>query len=1160
MPTWKSKIAGIGIWWERPKVAERRLPLALFICGLLAYGAAFAWHMLTTFDLLNLIRDVNYDDSFYYFQIAYNLAQGKFSTFDGGITQTNGYQPVWLLLITPFYWLFDKETALFGIKAFEIMLVAGGVAVVVAAAWLSRLAWPLLFAALPMLYRYPHQLLGGLETAIAMFTLSLLIIAVCLYMRDPPRWKWHLAALAFALPWVRIEYIAISLAVTAALCAIEWSRQERRSLRLSASANIRHAYIPLIGAIAGMPVYFFYNGLAFGGILPVSAAVKLAWSQTRWAREGGYDFLENIRYMIWLDGAFDYELLIALEICAYLLLVWRLALRSNDRRDWLLVAFLLGVFGLAAGHLAKFAQAVLTVHPGVGNQPWYFVPAYLMTAIIIPVRLYIAILLIRRFIAPRRRIAANALAVGVVIIGAAVLLARAGFAEPFRWVDQKSRSTAIHWATTAYMNVHFMNRALPEGSVIGSWDAGVIGYFSRFPVVNLDGFVNSYAHFRAGAFQHSEGLNFYRRYGVTHFANNRRYDRIPNNAIFEGAPLDPPYDDYRFTLWMYDPAPDAHVEYKAAREANRDSVNMDRFAGRDPIIRSDFDVYIIGDSLIYTKAECDEDDVEARFYASVAPLHTQTLNSGDSQRNYHLIDFNFYDYGAIADDGRCLAAVALPNYPIATIRAGQYAVTADRNDYLWEGAYRVDARMIPLTAYADVDFKDLASRDPIIRSDFEVYLIDGNLIYSKAECDEDDVEAQFYAKVFPVNAKRLPSGARQLGYDGIDFNFYDYGAIADDGRCLAAVALPNYPIVAIHAGQYAEKEDGYSRVWMGKYIDYSQQIWERLEPRFDYSSNGVGVVLTGRTAQAFAKDCPPDEPFIWTWTEPQHERTVRSETVPYRTRANICVDARVLPRGAGHPALAEMRTSSAYTDVDFEQLASREPIIRSNFNIHIIDDSLIFTKSACAQADVKPRFFASVFPVDPNHLPNRNSDYYGIDFDFHDHGAIADDGRCWAAVNLPNYPIAEIHAGQYAKSADGYTHIWVGTYGERSYEAGADAESEKFERLADREPIIRSHFDVYIIGDSLIYAKTDCDEDDVTARFYVSIDPRYADDLPDNRAQSGYDAIEFNFHEYGAIADDGQCWTETSLPNYPIAELRTGQYEEVADGYNYLWESAYRFD
>ena len=109
--------------------------------------------MLARFDLINLIRDVNEDDAFYYFQIARNLAEGKFSTFDGGITRTNGYHPLWLLLITPFYWVFDKETALFGIKAFEIMLVAGGVALVAMATRLARLPWILLFALLPMLYQ-----------------------------------------------------------------------------------------------------------------------------------------------------------------------------------------------------------------------------------------------------------------------------------------------------------------------------------------------------------------------------------------------------------------------------------------------------------------------------------------------------------------------------------------------------------------------------------------------------------------------------------------------------------------------------------------------------------------------------------------------------------------------------------------------------------------------------------------------------------------------------------------------------------------------------------------------------------------------------------------------------------------------------------------------
>ena len=72
----------------------RNALFALFIGGILTYGAGFAWYMLARFDLINLIRDVNHDDAFYYFQSAFNLAEGKFSTFDGGITRTNGYHPL----------------------------------------------------------------------------------------------------------------------------------------------------------------------------------------------------------------------------------------------------------------------------------------------------------------------------------------------------------------------------------------------------------------------------------------------------------------------------------------------------------------------------------------------------------------------------------------------------------------------------------------------------------------------------------------------------------------------------------------------------------------------------------------------------------------------------------------------------------------------------------------------------------------------------------------------------------------------------------------------------------------------------------------------------------------------------------------------------------
>ena len=905
MPLWKANI--VKIWSDSQKVAERRLPFALFACGLLAYAAALAWHMLTSYDTVNFIN-ANADDAYYYFQIAYNLAQGKFSTFDGGITQTNGYQPIWLLIITPFYWIFDKETALFGIKALEIALVAGGVVVIAAAARVARLAWPLLFAALPILCSNPYELLWGMETAAAMFMLALFILALCVYMRDPQRWKWHLAALAFALPWVRIEYIAISLAVTVALCAIEWSRLERRALRLSALANIRHTYIPLIGAVAGMPVYFAYNGAVFGGILPVSAATKLAWGQTKWAQGSGYNLIESFQGTL-RTAVFDYELLIALEICAYLLLVWRLALRYKEPRDWLLVAFLVGVFGLAASHIAKFAQIVLTLHH-TGSHVWYFVPAYLMTALIIPVRLYVAIYLIRRFVAPRWRTAANASSIAVVVIGAAVLLGRAGFAEPFKQVDYQSKTIRLDWDVNSYMGAQIINRALPEGSVIGSWDAGVIGYFSRFPVVNLDGLVSSYEFAniirqRGLALRKNHSLydphvaEIVRRYGVTHFANNLRLnDQV--NVIFEGVPFEAVgFGERQFRVWTYDSEPE----------------------------------------------------------------------------------------------------------------------TRDK-------------------------------------------------------------------------------------------------------------------------------------------IDHSHQVWDNLKPHFDHLSDGVGVILAGRTAQAFIKDCLPGEPLVWTWSERKHERSVRLEINPYRSRANMCMDARVLPHNANQPARAKMTTLDAYSD----DLTKRiEPIIRSDFDVHIGDGSLIYTKMQCAQEDVDATFFANIFPVDAGSLPARlrQRGYVTIDFNFDDYGAISADGRCWAEAELPRYPISEIHAGQYVAVEDGYHYVWEGTY--TAGASGVDLDAN-FERLEGREPIIRSDFDVYIIGDRLIYAKSQCGEERVEAPFFASIFPAYADSLSDDSRQRGYDAIDFEFARYGAIAADGSCWAAVKLPNYPIAKIHAGQYVVIDDGYHYPWEATYRFN
>ena len=758
----------------------------LFIGGILAYGAGFAWYMLDRFDLINLIRDVNGDDAFYYFQIARNLAEGKFSTFDGGITRTNGYHPLWLLLITPFYWVFDKEAALFGIKAFEIMLVAGGVALVAAAARLARLPWVLMFAALPMLYQQ-HGLLLGMEAAVALFMLGLFTLAACLFARSPARWKWPLAAVAFALPWVRLEYIAISLAATAALCLVEWSRREQvpgapLGERTRSVLSVK-AVAPFLGAVGGILAYFAYNKLVFGGVTPVSGATKQMWSERLWEWEGGHSFVQNFRDVL-LIPAFDHELLVALEVCAYVVLVWWFARRSRGRTDWLLLAFLMCVFGLAVGHLAKFAQTVLTVHPNWGSNAWYFVPAYLLKQLIIPVRCYVAIHFIRRFLAPRSPQATNLLSMGIVVVGTAFLFTKADFTGPFQLVDRLGKSTHLSMKVISYLGVQVMDRVQPEDSVVGAWDAGVIGYFSRFPVVNLDGVVNSYGYLRA--LREGTEATFYQRYGITQFAIVKFLREETEGHVLPAV-----------------------RDYLARKRRERPAVGEILFEG-PPYLHN-------------------RRNVLHKRQFRLLTLEPPEMSSGGINRSdcfWQRMEPHFNhrsDGGGLLVDGRLVQAFAKecdPDELVVWPRAGPGDGTVASTWTQTQTGLCVTAAVLPPTISSPIRIETMSVSDwvsgllggsrPIIRSDWDVYLIENGLIYKKEQCAPEDVEPRFFLHLDPVDWNGLPSYRKQYGFDNLDFAFRGH----IEGRvCVARRALPDYPIAAIRTGQFI----GEDRIWEGSF-------------------------------------------------------------------------------------------------------------------------------------------------------------------------------------------------------------------------------------------------------------------------------------------------------------------------------------------------------
>ncbi len=101
---------------------------------------------------------------------------------------------------------------------------------------------------------------------------------------------------------------------------------------------------------------------------------------------------------------------------------------------------------------------------------------------------------------------------------------------------------------------------------------------------------------------------------------------------------------------------------------------------------------------------------------------------------------------------------------------------------------------------------------PVIRSDWEVYLVEDSLIYIKEKCGPEDTQPKFFLHLDPVDERALPSRRWIYGFDNLDFRFRDYRVMEGEELCVARRTLPGYDIAAIRTGQYIPGE---GRVWEG---------------------------------------------------------------------------------------------------------------------------------------------------------------------------------------------------------------------------------------------------------------------------------------------------------------------------------------------------------
>ena len=238
--------------------------------------------------------------------------------------------------------------------------------------------------------------------------------------------------------------------------------------------------------------------------------------------------------------------------------------------------------------------------------------------------------------------------------------------------------------------------------------------------------------------------------------------------------------------------------------------DLDRVRESDPIVRSDYTVYLDESRLIYIRESCTGE--EKSFFLHIFPSRMDELPQERQEHGFDNMDFAFDRYGWI-EGNLCVALRFLPSYDIEYLVTGQNVLTEVDGRATFVPAW-MEQIYFPVRALISDEIGNILSSDPVMRSEYDIYLDDSRIIYIKDHCEEED--HSFFLHVYPVHDDDISEDQREHGFENLDFSFDQYGAMAN-GRCIALRYLPAWEIDYLTTGQYTLREaDGqtvFEDVW-----------------------------------------------------------------------------------------------------------------------------------------------------------------------------------------------------------------------------------------------------------------------------------------------------------------------------------------------------------
>jgi len=461
-----------------------RRAAAVLVPVALAVRVAVAWAPIEW-----LLRRVLGDDPFYYFTIARHLAAGHGFTFDG-VEPTNGFHPLWLLIITPVLGVVRDPTL-----AVHVVLTIAACIDVAALFLLHRLlresgvrsaiaaAAAALYALSPLVLSNAGPI-NGLETAL---NLALTVAFLTEYRRSLTATAAPGAAAGVRLGvWSGLLFLTRTDNVILLLCCHVWllwralrrggGRRAHPAASIATAAIIAAPWLAWSWARFGSPVQV--SGLAVAHVTRelaasatwLSVATKLLHNLATLA---SYVPIYRVNERSFVAAAAGNAIIVA-ALAAGTVLCYR-GDAAEGRRAFV-------------GRLAPWAAPVvasglfIATHTlrAVELRGWYYSASVPVAALVLALAADYVAGCIATAPAATRRLLSGAAAIVVAVVLASSL--RVGAGRRCGEVDGYAMIARINQTPHVYAR-------------LASWNAGLFGYFyERGEVVNLDGLVNNAAY------------------------------------------------------------------------------------------------------------------------------------------------------------------------------------------------------------------------------------------------------------------------------------------------------------------------------------------------------------------------------------------------------------------------------------------------------------------------------------------------------------------------------------------------------------------------------------------------------------------------------------------------------------------------------------------